>query len=131
MAMVLGIPFGRMIGETYGWRNTFALIAVFATIVCLILAKTLPLLPSINSGSFSSLGVIFKRPSLVIVFILTILIITAQFTAYSYIEPFALNIAHLSSSQTTNLLLVYGAAGFMGLYLLVNMVANILNLLSQ
>lgn len=117
MAMVLGIPFGRMIGETYGWRNTFALIAVFATIVCLILAKTLPLLPSINSGSFSSLGVIFKRPSLVIVFILTILIITAQFTAYSYIEPFALNIAHLSSSQTTNLLLVYGAAGFIGSYL--------------
>lgn len=117
LAMVLGIPFGRMIGEAYGWRNTFALIALGAALVCLTLAKMLPKLPSINSGSFKSIGILLKRPSLMLVFALTIIMISAQFTAYSYIEPFTLNIAHFSSAQTTTLLLIYGAAGFLGSYL--------------
>jgi len=117
LAMVLGIPFGRMIGEAYGWRNTFALIALGALAVCITLAKTLPKLPSHNSGSFSSLKEFTHRPSLMMVFALTIIVITAQFTAYSYIEPFALNVARLSSSETTALLLIYGGAGFIGSYL--------------
>lgn len=116
MAMVLGIPFGRMVGEAYGWRNSFALIGIVASVVCVLLAKTLPLLPSVNSGSLSSLKNLLNRPSLMLVFALTVLVISAQFTAYSYIEPFALNIAQFSSAQTTSLLLIYGAAGLIGSY---------------
>jgi len=116
MAMVLGIPFGRMVGEAYGWRNSFALIGIVASVVCVLLAKTLPLLPSVNSGSLSSLKNLLKRSSLMLVFALTVLVISAQFTAYSYIEPFALNIAQFSSAQTTSLLLIYGAAGLIGSY---------------
>ena len=117
LAMVLGIPFGRMIGEAYGWRNTFALIALGALAVCMTLAKTLPKLPSQNSGSIKSLKDFAQRPSLMMVFALTVIVITAQFTAYSYIEPFALNIGKLSAAETTALLLIYGGAGFIGSYL--------------
>lgn len=114
LALVLGIPIGRIIGEFMGWRDTFAMIGLFAALIAFVLWRTLPPVTSQNTGSLKSLPILMKRPALVAIYIITILMITAQFTAYSYIEPFARTIARLSSEQTTSLLLLYGAAGIVG-----------------
>ncbi|MCP1660819.1 DHA1 family L-arabinose/isopropyl-beta-D-thiogalactopyranoside export protein-like MFS transporter [Neisseria perflava] len=117
IAMVLGIPLGRVIGQYYSWQVSFLLIGLCAAAVMVILAKNLPLLPSVNTGSLASLPVLFKRKNLLLLYVFTVFIITAHFTAYSYIEPFVLQIGGFLPEQVTILLGLYGIAGFAASYI--------------
>ena len=111
LATVLGLPLGRFIGQLFGWRTTFALIAVAAAAVMLAVFLLLPRLPSRNAGSVASLPLLARRPLLLGLYAFTALIIAAHFTAYSYIEPFARQFSGLGESATTALLLVFGLSG--------------------
>lgn len=114
LATVLGIPIGRMIGQLIGWRYTFLLIGGVALITLIILLFILPRLPSQNAGNIRSIPKLLKRPALMLIYLITMVVVTAHFTAYSYIEPFSEVIAKTSPATTTILLLMFGAAGILG-----------------
>ena len=111
LAMVLGLPLGRVIGQYFGWREAFAIIAVLAFTILILLYRFLPHLESRNAGSLRSLPLLIKRPLLLGLYALTILIISAHFTAYSYIEPFMVRIGEMSDSAATAILLIFGLSG--------------------
>ncbi|EEP3995712.1 sugar transporter [Salmonella enterica] len=114
LAMVLGLPIGRVVGQYLGWRTTFFAIGMGALITLLCLIKLLPKLPSEHSGSLKSLPLLFRRPALMSLYVLTVVVVTAHYTAYSYIEPFVQNVAGLSANFATVLLLILGGAGIIG-----------------
>lgn len=114
LAIVLGLPIGRIIGQAWGWRSTFGVIALLGVGMFYFLYKTLPILPSQNTGSLKSLPILMKRPALMGMYLLTILAISAHFTAYSYIEPFVIHVAHLGEHFATAVLFLLGIAGLLG-----------------
>ncbi|MEP8956356.1 sugar transporter [Enterobacter mori] len=114
LAMVLGLPIGRIVGQYFGWRTTFFAIGMGALITLICLIKLLPTLPSEHSGSLKSLPLLMRRPALMSIYLLTVIVVTAHYTAYSYIEPFVQVVAGFSANFATVLLLILGGAGFIG-----------------
>ncbi|MFC3024689.1 sugar transporter [Vibrio zhugei] len=114
LAMILGVPIGRMIGQLAGWRVTFAGIGLLAFVIMVLLWRLLPALPSLLQDSGKTLPRLLRNRKLMGLYLFIFLLFTAHYTAYSYIEPFVQDIGMVSKSVTTVLLLLFGGAGIAG-----------------
>lgn len=117
VAMILGMPIGRVIGLYIGWRMTFLSIGVFSFAVLAYLFFTLPAVPANGGFSIKQLPALLKNPILIGIYILTLGFATAYYVGYSYIEPFLLQVAHLSHDWVTAALMLFGCFGVVGSYL--------------
>ena len=117
IAMVLGMPLGRMIGLQIGWRMTFLCVAVISFLVLVYLAFVFPKIENTESFSINQLPELFKNSRLMITYIITVLFAAGYYTTYSYIEPFLQRVAGFPSTLVTITLMLFGVAGLSGSYL--------------
>lgn len=117
VAMIVGLPLGRIIGLQIGWRMTFLCIGIFSLAVLLYLLFTLPKVPAHKGFSIKSLPSLLSNKSLLGIYFLTFGFATSYYVGYSYIEPFLQQIAHLSADTITFTLMLFGVAGIVGSYL--------------
>lgn len=110
---VLGIPLGTIFGQAFGWKMTFAGIGVCSTIVGLILYRLLPSTPSQNAGDFRSIIPLMKRKDLVLVYLMTAIIMTGHYSAYTFIRPFLQEIGLMKKELTASVFLIFGCSGFL------------------
>ena len=85
-----------------------------AFIVFVLQMRLLPNLPSMFEGSFRKIPELLKNPLLVCLYLLILLVFTAHYTAYSYIEPFMRQVGSVSENLATFVLLLFGVAGIVG-----------------
>lgn len=117
IAVIFGLPLGRLIGIYLGWRITFLCVAVITLIIFAYLWLVFPKLAVTKSFSLHQLPALFKNKALIGVYVLTFLYATSYYTGYSYIEPFLLQVAQLSDDIVTIVLTIFGAAGLIGSFL--------------
>ncbi|WP_326819666.1 MFS transporter [Streptosporangium sp. NBC_01756] len=126
VASVLGVPAATFISSFAGWRTAFVAMGVLALALLALLAATLPSLPGeprahaseplpreapahVSEGRLAWLSGPLK-----IVLVLTVLIVSGQFAAYTYVRPFLEQVSHAGPALVSTALLLYGAAGVAG-----------------
>ena len=88
IAMIVGVPLGRVIGLYMNWRMTFVCIALSALLILLLLTAVFPKIPNTHPMTLHKLPSLFRNKALAAIFLFTLLTATAHYTVYSYIEPF-------------------------------------------
>jgi len=116
VAMVLGLPLGRIVGLSLGWRASFLSIALISIAVLLLLAFFLPKMENPGTFTLKRLPDIIGNKVLLGIYVMLALFVTGHYTGYSYIEPFLL-LAGQSETMITIALSVIGAAGILAGYL--------------
>lgn len=111
VAQIIGLPIGRMVGLALGWRMTFICIGSVAAIVLILLILAFPKVENNTVFSVSELPRMLRNRRLLAIYAIIVLLVTGHFTAYSYIEPFLLQIAGLPQNTITVVLMIFGLAG--------------------
>lgn len=114
IAMVIGLPLGRIIGLHTGWRTTFFCIAAVTFLIFLLLAAIFPKVPVRNHTSLKNIPSLLKQKNLMGIYITTVILVTGHYTGYSYIEPFLGQVARMSNGMVTLSLIIFGLVGMVG-----------------
>lgn len=114
-AMVFGIPVGTLMADALGWRMVFGLLGLLAFAKALLLAVYLPTI-RVNRSEVSlrqQLGTL-RSPLLLGHVLLSVLVFSGMFTAYTYLADILERLAGMSGSVVGWCLMAFGAVGLIG-----------------
>jgi predicted MFS family arabinose efflux permease len=118
VASVVGMPVHSYIGESFGWRYAFGLVAVLAAVGAAWLWMVMPAGVRPPPMSLSAWRQALTRPVLLAIVLVTALQGAGQFTLFSYFAPYYRQVLHADASQVSLLFFWFGAFGLVGNLLL-------------
>lgn len=107
-SLVLGIPIGIFIGNAFGWREIFILIALLTAIIMVIVAISMERLEPAPVVPIKQQLNALRNTKMLSIHIATFFVLAGHLTLYAYFTPFLQETFGLSSGMVT---LVYGIFG--------------------
>lgn len=114
LAMIVGLPLGRMIGLYVDWRVSFLCIGLVALCVGIAFWRVFPTMPNTQNISLKTLPTLLHNKAFMKICFLTLVFVSGHFSAYTYIEPFLENVAGFRAGSITFILCLFGLMGVVG-----------------
>ncbi|MFJ5530376.1 MFS transporter [Streptomyces sp. NPDC093261] len=108
VANVVGVPLGTLIGQSAGWRITFALVAALGVLGLIGVAKLVPEMPKPEGVHLRHELAAFKNAQVLLAMAMTVLGFGGVFAAITYIAPMMTHVAGFADGSVTWLLVLFG-----------------------
>lgn len=114
LSSVIGMPLHSFVGEAFGWRWAFALVALFSFAASIAVWRALPDGVRPAALSLASWRAILTHPLLMGIVLVTALSAAGQFTVFAYFAPYYRQVLGASPAEVSLLFLWFGAFGLIG-----------------
>ncbi|MCL6734315.1 MFS transporter [Streptomyces neyagawaensis] len=108
VANVIGVPLGTLIGQSLGWRVTFAAVAALGVVGLLGVARLVPDMPKPQGVRLRHELAAFKNVQVLLAMAMTVLGFGGVFAAITYIAPMMTHAAGFADASVTWLLVLFG-----------------------
>ncbi|MFJ8742974.1 MFS transporter [Embleya sp. NPDC127516] len=112
-ATALGVPLGTLVGHLATWRVALGVVAGLCLVIAVAIRMIMPALPGADWVPLRARLAVLRRPGVPGVLPLTVLGMTAAYTAYAYSAP-ALAAVGVTGSAVAWMLVLYGAGAVFG-----------------
>lgn len=109
LANVLGVPLGTAVGQAFGWRVTFWVVAVLGIISAIGIVALVPNKPADPGANLRAELATFRRPQVWLALGMTALGFGGVFASFTYVAPMMTELAGYPTSSITWLVLLFGA----------------------
>lgn len=116
-AMVFGIPLGTLAADSVGWRGSFWLLAALPLLMAAALWIWLPSTAAAPSRRLGDQLKAVRGPALLGNVLLSVLVFTAMFAAYTYLADVLERLLGIPTAQVGWWLMGFGAVGLLGNFL--------------
>lgn len=114
LATVVAAPLGSFLGAMIGWRGAFLCVVPVAAIAFGWKLISLPAMHAGHGPGSANVFKLLKRPSVALGMAAVSIFFMGQFALFTYLRPFLETVTRVGVSSLSLMLLIIGAAGFVG-----------------
>lgn len=111
LAMVIGVPFGTIVGQSLGWRAPLLAVAVLGCLATALLRLLLPReIPHARPAGLQSQFAVLMKPRLLALYFIVMTGFGGSFVVFTFLAPLLTEVTHVSPAAVSLALMAFGAA---------------------
>ncbi|GAA6816723.1 MFS transporter [Helicobacter pylori] len=114
LSNILGVPFGTLIGQNFGWQMTFVVIAIIGVCAFIGIIFFVPKTKPNNDASVLNELKILKEKRLWLTLAVTLFGFSSVFAYFTYISSVLIDVSHVAENLISYILIIFGVGVTLG-----------------